>query len=196
MNGLERAKLKDEILSYVLENGRCTDDELFKALGKPMEYIEDFHDLTLDIYIHYHIYFNMETRKSMVSNKKEISYDKTDKTHIFLKQGGCTAIEKKHIKEMNIEKNVKRASNKKTIVDAKYWWLPYAISGLSLLFAGWAAFKPAPNPPTKDEPLIEIQDRMDYIEGILMKQNDSLKNEIYEANLLIDSYEKEIVRAD
>ncbi|MEL7270662.1 MAG: hypothetical protein AAGL34_13905 [Bacteroidota bacterium] len=73
--------------------------------------------------------------------------------------------------------------------------IPIIISGISALIAlgalGWSIFKPSNQPiePVDDSRLRNIEMKMEQLENGLKKDLDSLQNELYEAQMLIDSYE-------
>ncbi|TDT41965.1 hypothetical protein CLV90_3198 [Maribacter spongiicola] len=87
MDRLERAKLKDKVLRFLLRNRNCEHIRFYIALGKPTLYVDDFLNLGLEIYRYEPYILNIH------SFNGDIFFDRTELTATFLENGGFTAIE-------------------------------------------------------------------------------------------------------
>ncbi len=192
MEELERAKLRDAILSYLLENGSVRQEVVFEALDRPLRSIEAFDDFTLDMFRHYHKYFKMKSVPSKNPSKRISFLEATNKTRGFLGNGGFVGIVSERKRELLEIKKVKKATDKKTLMDARLWWLPYIISGLSFCVAALAYFRPPDN--TLQDEINKRLERLEYnqknLENSLQKDIKSLREELYEAEMLISVYEE------
>lgn len=86
MNELEKAKVKDKILRFLLRNRNCEQYRLYIALDRPTREIDDFFNLALEMYRDDHKYFKIQYLFG------KVTYDKTELTAIFIKNGGFTGI--------------------------------------------------------------------------------------------------------
>ncbi|RKR13223.1 hypothetical protein CLV91_1938 [Maribacter vaceletii] len=93
LNRLDRAKLKDRILRFLLRNRNCEHYRFYAALGNPTLYIHDFLNIGLEIYRYEPHVMNIHAFAN------DIFFDGTDLTAIFLENGGFTKIEE------DLEKN-------------------------------------------------------------------------------------------
>jgi hypothetical protein len=185
MDELELAQLKDRILEYILNKDNSKEEDVFKALNKPTNHIDQFREVALNIFKHHHKYFKMRQGFQYDVNDSGTIYYKTDLTKPFLLIGGFTGVYEQMEKDLLMERKVKKASDKKTL----YWWIPIAVSFLSLCFAVYPLLR-KPTEVTQDE-IKTIHNKIDSLRSNFKKENDKLKEQLYEAELLIAVYESD-----
>ncbi|SFR65207.1 hypothetical protein [Maribacter stanieri] len=183
MDELELAQVKDRILRYLLDNDNSKAEDVFKALDKPTNHIDQFREVALDMFRHDHKYFKIRQGLQYDENDSGTIYYKTDLTKPFLEIGGFTSIYEQREKDLLMERKVKKASDKKTL----YWWVPIAVSFLSLCFAVYPLTRKHTE-VTKDE-IKTIHNKIDSLRSDFKKENTELKEKLYKAELMISVYE-------
>jgi hypothetical protein len=184
MEGIDEAKLKDAILAFLVKHGRYEQNALFEALNKPFGSLDAFDEFTLDMFRHHNKYFQSERVVSMVSEREGIFYNVTSKAKDFLNNGGFVASYQDKIVTLKRKKDVENAADRKTLLDSKFWFLPYIISVLSLFVAIWALLKQSPDTVNYDRQFKVLDVRLNQMKNALIKENDSLKNKLQEIDTL------------
>ncbi|MEP2240412.1 MAG: hypothetical protein ABJI22_18745 [Maribacter sp.] len=149
-------------------------------------------------------------KRSSYLNK--ITFQATEATSVFLENSGFEKLYNEEINQVNIakakseelenqqadlrkeqHKNLK-LSNQLTEYKIKTHYLPIVISVLSLMIAAWALYNRSEKPMMDEDLIKEIQTRMDYIEGSLLKENDELKEKIYKSEIWIETLEADSLK--
>lgn len=204
MDKLEWAKLKDQLLKGLLNHGH--------EIGHPIisqELLDgrlNEEEVKLMIYEISSFQLNLMT---MDLNNPGILVSATRHTQAFLDNGGFQKMEEDVLfkieelerKQMELEeieeikKENVRLINRLNKQKLKTHMMPILISGISALIAlsalGWSIYKFSNKPPepVDDSRLRNIEMKMKQLENGLKKDLDSLQNELYKAQMLIDSYE-------
>lgn len=184
MEGLERAKLKDRILQFLLDNptGHYDAENFYLKLGKPVNSISHMQEIVDEI--------KLEAPKWVRSVRTDVFDLLTcnDFTKEFLENGGFVSEYNNQLeaaqrlneaaKRENKVKELHEVELKLKIRNNKYA-LPLSILSIAIALASLliTIFKPKPE-KLNDEQLKAIQKRMDYLEGTLVKENDSMRLEI------------------
>ncbi|KAB7528433.1 hypothetical protein F8C76_11255 [Flagellimonas olearia] len=176
MEGLERAKLKDSILLFLLEKGGgWGEDGIYLGLGKPTKTENHISEILNEM--------NLEASKYFYYNDDDgyVLVSANDFTQEFLDKGGFVSeYNKQVVAARKLNENIKRENNVKELkeIDLKLnirnskFALPLSI--ISILIALGSIFLPKLE-KENDGQLKAIQERMDYLEGILVKENDSMR---------------------
>ncbi|SNR64261.1 hypothetical protein SAMN04488009_2918 [Maribacter sedimenticola] len=186
MDELGIAQLKDRILTYVMNHNNSKAENVYKALGNPMNDIDKFRDVAQNIFTHHHKYFKIRQGIQYDQNDSGIIYYKTDLTKSFLKIGGFTSLYEQNEKDLHMERKVKKASNKKTL----YWWVPIVISSMSLLFSSYSILTKKSD--ITQEEINSINNKIDSLKSDFKKENNKLKEQLLKSDLLIAVYEDSI----
>jgi len=191
MESREKAILKEKILQYILKrNGAIGTDTIYEDLGKPVKSIEHFEDIVREMYNGFEKYFVFtESELFQIIGKTELTVEIVG-SYLELDD-----IDREKIRSFNIaqEANLRNKNNLYIINDWKAKLAPWQyytfwpIFIIALLTSAFSIYKmipqePAPEPTTENEQLEQIEHRMDYIEGTLIKEVDSLKSALQKAN--------------
>lgn len=198
MEGLEKAQLKDRILRE-LPLLEMNETEFYENLGKPVKSMAHFKAILEEIK-NYNSQF-IETSFIFSKNSRTVIC-KTAIASIFLESDSFTAIfereqaeeiardrrlAKKH-KEEQIRTEKEKIDLKNAKRHSKTFWMPIAISIISLCFAGYALFKPSDN--VNEE---EYNTKIDSIENELeqLKIDSKEENEVLLERIhILDSLQK------
>ena len=128
----------------------------------------------------------------------------TPLTKKFLDQGGfvnqyesdleadlqAASISNQENKIRDLQEENLTLSNQVATMKIKTYWFPIIISSLSAIIAIVSLFYPIPDTVSKPE-LQELRNEVDSLRIEFKKENDELKEKLYEAELLIAVYESE-----
>jgi hypothetical protein len=178
MEGLERAKLKDSILLFLLEKGGgWGEDGIYLGLGKPTKTENHISEILNEM--------NLEASKYFYYNDDDgyVLVSANDFTQEFLDKGGFVSeYNKQVVAARKLNENIKRENNVKELkeIDLKLnirnskFALPLSI--ISILIAlGSLLYTISKPQKINDGQLKAIQERLDYLEGTLVKENDSMR---------------------
>lgn len=199
MDNKTKARWKDEILKYLQEEypRALHIKDIMRIVTKqalmPDKLIEICEEIISD-------------DLGVLENKNDntgINYKATEKTREFLQtQGGFKKLHSN--KEMIAIQEKEKDSSRKELQDevaqlqrrnlqlrTKTHWIPIFISLFGFVIALASFFRPSnePSKPVDDNRLQNIEMKMEQLENGLKKDLDSIQNELYEAQMLIDNYE-------
>ncbi|WP_430426451.1 hypothetical protein [Maribacter litoralis] len=205
MKGRKRAELKNKILEFFINDPvhLFPTETLWNNLGKPVSKLQ-FQEV-LDEMVSVGGRYFLQTVNSPFK-----SYGYNDLTQDYLDIGGFVnqyesdleadeqlfklESQNQRINDLTEEnlKLVNRLSKQKL----KTHVIPIVISGISALVAIgsllYMIFKPETSTNIKE--LKQMEQRLNYIEGTLSNEVDSLKNKLYEAETLIEVYESDTLK--
>ena len=172
MDDKTKARLKDSILHF-LEDQTPHDTKFIKerCLGVG-------HTLSETVLLLNEIITYDNSLLEIGDYDKNRFYSKTEKSKVFLDKGGFVGIYNKQISREKKEKLLR-------------YYTPIIISAISLVIATASYFGPSDN-VTQDQLNKEVKTVQDSVERLRMdfkKENDELKERLYEAEMLIAVYE-------
>lgn len=199
MDAVDIAKFKDDILSLIVdkENGA---DSLWLYHNLKIESLtrEYLHQFLEQFHAEHSDYFTLSIGQTY-------HIQRTPLTKSFLEKGGFTKIyedqvekikegiqkKREDIKLQELKKENLQLINRLNKQKLKTHWIPIIISLLGLVIALASYFKPSKevSKTIENSRLKNIEMKMDQLENDLKEDLDSLQNELYEAQMLIDSYE-------
>ncbi|MEM9001503.1 MAG: hypothetical protein AAGB24_14665 [Bacteroidota bacterium] len=197
MDKVDRVEFKDEILKLVRESGRCNKRDVSSLFSQDAkgEYFEDIFKELVDSNL-----INV-TSRTKDSTRIEITYQGKE----LLDLGGFTKqyeLEVEKIKEgiqkkrednklQELQKENLQLINRLNKQKLKTHWIPIIISLFGLVIALASYFKPSKeiSKPIDNSRFNNIEMKMEQLENGLKKDLDSIQNELYEAQMLIDSHE-------
>lgn len=184
MEGLERAKLKDRILSFLLEHNNSSwgNNALYERLGKPTNsqaHLIDVIGEMIDKAGKYFDYTGNETFGYTITAN--------DFTQEFLDDGGFVGEYNKQVEAVKkLNENIMRESKVKELEEIELkqkirnnrYALPLSITSILIALGSllYTIFLPKPEKGS-DGQLKAIQERMDYMEVNWKKEKDSIKLE-------------------
>ncbi|MDC6405869.1 MULTISPECIES: hypothetical protein [Maribacter] len=190
MEGKARAELKDRILKFLIEDPShsFTVERLWENLGKPVD-----NKLLMQ-----EILDEMENTAGsnflVINNSGYESYGSNEFTQDYLDNGGFT-------NQYEVEMEVARNMNKSALQDSRIkdmqekdlnlkirngkFSLPISIISVLVAVGSllYSIFKPAPELKSNDVQIKQLEERLDKIEYTLTKDVDSLKKELYDAEI-------------
>lgn len=202
MDGLELAKLKDEILDFGIRvlNGHVNPNLFRNENGIPYKNHEE------EIVYSHAIQRACEEIAAYGNNIVSTFEDSKDSfvcgqmTEKFLDDGGFVTQYNKEAKAMRNmnhgilqDKRLKDLTEKNLNLKNKTYWLPIAISIVSLGFAAYSLLKPSNNVPQEqyDTKMESIEKDIQQLRIDFKQENDKLKDRLYKAELLIAVYESD-----
>lgn len=207
MEGLKRAKLKNKILDWLTCNhGAYSTDTIYKKMAKPVKSESHFNEIVSEMCNDGSKYFDYNddgTWNFLSSN---------DFTQEFLDNGGfvnqyesdleadleATANSNQEGKIRDLQEENLTLSNQVAMMKIKTYWFPIIVSAIGALTAIGSliyTINQATETVSKTE-LQELKNEVDSLRIEFKKENDDLKERLYEAELLIAVYEGDSVGDD
>tara|TARA_R110002051_G_scaffold295992_1_gene361957 strand:- start:5095 stop:5688 length:594 start_codon:yes stop_codon:yes gene_type:complete len=194
MEGSELARFKDNVLEELLKHSDKIDAlSLYKQIGEPLDNYNHFETIVEEMLEHFKRYIQGD------NSTGRLYIIATVETKQFLKEGGFVLRRKKEIEangnltEMALRPGrIERLTEerlKQDIRKNKYWWMPIAVSIVSVAIAIASYFRPSNN-ITKDK-FKELQDEVEGLRIDFNEENNNLKDRLYKAEMLIAVYESD-----
>ncbi|MDF4204031.1 hypothetical protein PXD56_13745 [Maribacter sp. SA7] len=202
MEGKERAELKNKILEFLLPiDGNPHNDHIYSKMGKPVKSLAHF-DIILDEIIREgerYIYYNKSggmfylgsnnfTEEFLMAGGFVNMYESELEAEL---QAASIANQEQAIRNLT-EENLS-LSNQVANMKLKTYLIPLIISGVSAAVAIISlvvASKSNSNSSSQSE-IRNIENKIDSLRIDFKKDNDILKDRIYEAEMLIAVYESD-----
>ena len=198
MDEKELAHFKDDILRLLVDKDLGADINWLAAKLKIVGANRDYLKTVLDEIDDWNINVLHVTRN------ERYYMQPTPLTKKFLAIGGfvnqyesdleadlqAAAISNQENKIRDLQEENLTLSNQVATMKIKTYWFPIILSSLSAIIAIASLFYPIPDTDLKPE-LQELKDKVDSLRLDFRKENDDLKERLYEAELLIAVYEGE-----
>lgn len=199
MEGLERAEIKDNILSYLNEFGKSSKTDFsgqYKGGSAISNFESVFEELLGSGYIEtvsltkdsHRVKITYNGEKILESGGFVVEYENTVEVNRKFMEAATIDGDIKKLQVKNLE-----LTNKLNNRKLKTHYVPIIVSLVSLAIAAYSLLKPSDSVSQEvlDTKVESLEGQIKQLEKDLKKENGDLKDRLYKAELLIAVYEEE-----